>query len=82
MIRDVGVSRGSMSRRRLPFGWESRVVFGGFFPIAYGGYCDAVPYDYDYLLPPMLPTYDPCLFGDRVIVFDRFSRHIVFIATL
>ncbi|MFI5243905.1 MAG: hypothetical protein ACHQQR_01685 [Gemmatimonadales bacterium] len=68
--------------RAFPLGWEGRVVFGGFFPMAYGGYCDAVPYDYDYLLPPMLPSYDPCLFGDRVIVFDRFSRHIVFVATL
>ena len=68
--------------RAFPFGWESRVVFGGFFPPTYAGYCDAVPYDYDYMLPPMLPSYDPCLFGDRVIVFDRFSRHIVFVATL
>ena len=68
--------------RAFPLGWEGRVVFGGFFPVAYGGYCDAVPYDYDYLLPPMLPSYDPCLFGDRVIVFDRFSRHIVFVATM
>ncbi|MFI5245366.1 MAG: hypothetical protein ACHQQR_09100 [Gemmatimonadales bacterium] len=68
--------------RAFPFGWESRVVFGGFFPIGYAGYCDAVPYDYDYMLPPMLPSYDPCLFGDRVVVFDRFSRHIVFVATL
>jgi hypothetical protein len=68
--------------RAFPFGWESRVIFGGFFPIGYAGYCDAVPYDYDYMLPPMLPSYDPCLFGDRVIVFDRFSRHIVFVATL
>jgi hypothetical protein len=68
--------------RAFPFGWESRVVFGGFFPMGYAGYCDAVPYDYDYMLPPMLPSYDPCLFGDRVIVFDRFSRHIVFVATL
>jgi hypothetical protein len=68
--------------RAFPFGWESRVVFGGYFPGAYAGYCDAVPYDYDYMLPPMMPSYDPCLFGDRVIVFDRFSRHIVFVATL
>lgn len=68
--------------RAFPLGWEGRVVFGGFFPMAYGGYCEAVPYDYDYLLPPMLPSYDPCLFGDRVIVFDRFSRHIVFVATM
>ena len=68
--------------RPFPIGWESRVVFGGFFPIAYAGYCDAVPYDYDYLLPPMAPSYDPCLFGDRIVVFDRFSRSIVFVATL
>jgi hypothetical protein len=30
----------------------------------------------------MAQSYDPCLFGDRVIVFDRFSRSIVFVATL
>ena len=57
-------------------------MFGGFFPVAYAGYCEAVPYDYDYLLPPMAPSYDPCLFGDRVVVFDRFSRSIVFVAAL
>ena len=68
--------------RAFPFGWEGRVVSGGFFPIAYAGYCDAVPMEYDYLLPPMAPSYDPCLFGNRVIVFDRFSRSIVFVATL
>jgi len=68
--------------RAFPFGWESNVVFGGYFPLGYAGYCDAVPVDYDYMLPPMAPSYDPCLFGDRVIVFDRFSRHIVFVATL
>lgn len=66
----------------LPVGWGSRVIFGGFFPVAYAGYCEAVPYDYDYLLPPMAPSYDPCLFGDRVIVYDRFSRSIVFAASL
>jgi hypothetical protein len=66
----------------LPFGWDRVVVFHGFFPVAYAGFCEAVPADYGYLLPPMAPTYDPCLFGDRVIVFDRFSRSIVFVATL
>ena len=66
----------------LPFGWGSRVVFGGFFPVEYASYCEAVPYDYDYLMPPMAPSYDPCLFGDRIVVFDRFSRSIVFVAAL
>jgi hypothetical protein len=68
--------------RAFPLGWEGRVVYGGFFPIAYAGYCDPVPYDYDYMLPPMMPSYDPCMFGDRIVVFDRFSRSIVFAATL
>jgi hypothetical protein len=66
----------------LPLGWDRRVVFHGFFPVSYGGYCQPVPVDYDYMLPPMAPSYDPCLFGDRVIVYDRFSRNIVFAATL
>ncbi len=66
----------------LPVGWGNRVIFGGYFPIAYASYCEAVPYDYDYLLPPMAPSYDPCLFGDRVVVYDRFSRSIVFVAAL
>ena len=66
----------------LPFGWDRRVVFHGFFPESYVGYCQPVPVDYDYMLPPMAPSYDPCLFGDRVIVYDRFSRKIVFAATL
>jgi hypothetical protein len=69
-------------RLALPIGWGGRVVFGGFFPADYVNYCEAVPDDYDYLLPPMAPSYDPCLFGDRVVVYDRFSRSIVFIAAL
>jgi len=69
-------------RSGLPFGWESRIMLNGYFPVSYGGYCDAVPVDYEYLLPPMLPSYDPCFFGDRVVVFDRFSRSIVFVAAL
>lgn len=69
-------------RSGLPFGWESRIMLNGYFPMSYGGYCDAVPVDYEYLLPPMLPSYDPCFFGDRVVVFDRFSRSIVFVAAL
>jgi len=66
----------------LPIGWGDRIIFGGFFPVSYVSYCEAVPYDYEYLLPPMAPSYDPCLFGDRVVVFDRFSRSIVFVASL
>src|ERR1035437_5749401 len=69
-------------RSGLPFGWESRIMLNGYFPMSYGGYCDAVPVDYEYLLPPMLPSYDPCFFGDRVVVLDRFSRSIVFVAAL
>jgi len=75
-------ARGFVPRGGLPFGWDSRVVFHGFFPVSYGSYCDAVPLDYNYLLPPMAPSYSPCLFGDRVIVYDRFSRSIVFVATI
>jgi hypothetical protein len=66
----------------LPIGWGGRVFFGGYFPVAYSGYCEAVPDDYDYMLPPMEPSYDPCLFGDRVVVYDRFSRSIVFVGAL
>ncbi|HZX68857.1 MAG TPA: hypothetical protein VFE70_08230, partial [Candidatus Elarobacter sp.] len=69
-------------RLELPFGWGGNVIFGGYFPASYASYCEAVPDDYDYLLPPMAQTYDPCLFGDRVVVFDRYSRSIVFAATL
>jgi len=67
-------------RAGLPLGWESRVVFHGFFPLEYASYCQPVPQSYDYLLPAMAPSYDPCMFGDRVVVYDRFSRSIVFVA--
>jgi hypothetical protein len=69
-------------RSDLPWGWRSSVVFGGFFPLAWAPYCETVPYEFDYMMPPMSPGYDPCLFGDRIIVFDRFSRHISFVAVL
>jgi hypothetical protein len=69
-------------RGDLPFGWERSVVFHGYFPVGYASYCEPVPVEYDDMLPPPNPDYDPCLFGDRVIVVDRFSRSIVFVATL
>ena len=69
-------------RLALPFGWESRIVVGGFFPVSYMSYCEPVPVDYDYMLPEMQPSYDSCLFGDRIVVMDRFSRGIVFGAEL
>jgi hypothetical protein len=69
-------------RLALPFGWESRIVVRGFFPVSYASYCEPVPPDYEYMLPEMLPNYDSCLFGDRIVVLDRFSRGIVFTAML
>jgi hypothetical protein len=69
-------------RLALPFGWESRMVVRGFFPVSYMSYCEPVPVDYEYMLPEMLPNYDSCLFGDRVIVMDRYSRGIVFAAVI
>jgi hypothetical protein len=69
-------------RLMLPFGWESRIVVRGFFPLSYASYCEPVPVDYEYMLPEMLPNYDSCLFGDRIVVLDRFSRGIVFTAML
>jgi hypothetical protein len=69
-------------RLALPFGWESRIVVRGYFPFAYSSYCEAVPAEYEYMLPEMMPDYDSCLFGDRVVVIDRFSRGIVFSAML
>lgn len=69
-------------RLALPFGWESRIVVRGFFPLSYASYCEPVPVDYEYMLPEMLPNYDSCLFGDRIVVLDRFSRGIVFTAML
>ncbi len=77
-----GAERGFVPRAGLPYGWDRRVVFHGFFPVEYASYCDAVPVAYNYMLPPMAPSYDPCLFGNRVVVYDRFSRNIVFIATI
>jgi hypothetical protein len=69
-------------RLALPFGWESRIYVRGFFPASYASYCEAVPVDYEYMLPEMLPNYDSCLFGDRIVVLDRFSRGIVFTTML
>jgi hypothetical protein len=69
-------------RGGLPLGWEGRIVFHGLFPAGYAGYCEPVPVDYNYMLPAMAPSYDPCLFGNRVIVYDRFSRSIVFVAAI
>ncbi len=69
-------------RLALPFGWESRLYVRGYFPASYASYCEAVPPDYEYMLPDMLPDYDSCLFGDRIVVIDRFSRGIVFTTVL
>jgi hypothetical protein len=69
-------------RLELPYGWESRIYVRGFFPVAYMSYCEPVPPDYEYMLPEMLPEYDSCLFGDRVIVVNRFNHGIMFSAIL
>ena len=89
-LRARGVSRRALRRRIQSLGWPPRAAgrlgqsrhLRRVLPGAYAGYCEAVPYDYDYLLPPMAPSYDPCLFGDRMVVYDRFSRSIVFAAAL
>ena len=69
-------------RLALPFGWENRIFVRGFFPVSYMSYCEPVPVDYEYMLPQMQPNYDSCLFGDRVVVMDRYSRGIVFAAVI
>ncbi len=67
----------------LPFGWERPLYLNGYFPSTYAGYCEAVPVDLEYMLPVMRDGYDPCLIGDRVIVYDRYSRgSIVFSAII
>jgi hypothetical protein len=76
-----GISRFGLSVV-LPFGWERPLYVSGYFPMAYGGYCEDVPPEFDYMLPPMRDSYDPCLIGDRIVVYDRFSRGIVFAADI
>jgi hypothetical protein len=64
-------------RARLPFGWDRRVYLNGFFPVDYDLYLRPVPADLDYLLPPLDDGYARFVFGDRLVVMDRFSRRVV-----
>ena len=73
---------GYARRAWLPFGWERRIVLYGVFPWAYDPYCDEVPYDLEYLLPPLYRGHHRFIFGDRLIVIDRITRHIVLVIRL
>jgi hypothetical protein len=73
--RNFGVFAGY--RARLPFGWDRRVYLNGFFPVDYDIYLRPVPPDLDYLLPPLYDGYARFVFGDRLVVMDRFSRRVV-----
>ena len=67
----------------LPFGWERPLYVRGYFPARYAEYCEAVPVDLEYMLPLMRDGYDPCLIGDRIVVYDRYSRgSIIFSAII
>ena len=67
---------------RLPYGWSSRIRLYGFFPYEYDAFMEPVPYELEYVLPPLYEGYDRFIFGGRMIVIDHFTRTIVFIVGL
>ena len=69
-------------RIALPFGWYQPLYVRGYFPVNYYNYCEPVPYDLEYMLPEMYDGQTSCLVGDRVVVYDRASRGISFVAVI
>jgi len=72
----------SYRARFLPFGWERRIVLYGYFPVEYDPYCDEVPWELDYVLPPLYRGYHRFILGDRLIVVDRITRNILLVIRL
>jgi hypothetical protein len=63
----------------LPFGWEEVIYDDGYFPYEYDQWMDEVPADLAYQLPPVYGGYRRFIFGDRLIVIDRLTRHVVLV---
>jgi hypothetical protein len=63
----------------LPFGWEQVIYDDGYFPYEYDQWMDEVPADLAYQLPPVYGGYRRFIFGDRLIVIDRLTRHVVLV---
>ena len=63
----------------LPYGWEQAIYDDGYFPYEYDQWADEVPVDLAYQLPPLYGGYRRFIFGDRLIVIDRLTRHVVLV---
>jgi hypothetical protein len=66
----------------LPYGWDRVVYEDGYFPPEYDAWCDNVPVDLEYQLPPLYRGYRRFIFGDRLIVIDRITRNIVLVVRI
>lgn len=66
----------------LPFGWERRIVLYDYFPLEYDPYCEPVPYELDYVLPPLYRGHRRFLFGDRLVIIDRITRNVLLVIRL
>jgi hypothetical protein len=66
----------------LPYGWDRVVYENGYFPPEYDAWCDNVPVDLEYQLPPLYRGYRRFIFGDRLIVIDRITRNIVLVVRI
>ncbi|HVT37724.1 MAG TPA: hypothetical protein VHE78_01645 [Gemmatimonadaceae bacterium] len=67
--------------RSLPYGWDRVVYEDGYFPREYDAWCDNVPVDLEYQLPPLYRGYRRFIFGDRLVVSDsEFTRRDFLVA--
>jgi hypothetical protein len=66
----------------LPFGWDQALYEDGYFPPEYDAWCDTVPVQLEYQLPPLYRGYRRFIFGDRLIVMDQFTRRIVLVVRI
>ena len=67
---------------RLPYGWEDVIYEDMYFPAEYDAWTDEVPLELEYQLPPLYRGHRRFIFGDRLIVIDRFTRNIVLVVRL
>jgi hypothetical protein len=67
---------------RLPWGWDRGIYIDAIFGWDFDRWSHPVPYELERYLPPLRRGHRRVMVGDRIIVFDVISRHILLVIRL
>jgi hypothetical protein len=67
---------------RLPWGWDRGIYVDAIFGWDFDRWSHPVPYELERYLPPLRRGHRRVMVGDRIIVFDVISRHILLVIRL